>query len=68
MEEIIKALKLAIHALEMDEFGFVHKEVYDKRMEAMFACAIALGIANKIEIKELMDVLEYGQSVTKIKG
>jgi hypothetical protein len=49
MEEIIKALKLAVHALEIDEFGFIHKEVYDKRIEAMFACAIALDIANRIK-------------------
>lgn len=62
-----EALKMAIEALEIDEFGFVNRRTYDKRLSALMKCCSALEEAEKYETQVLLDQVQYGNSIVKIK-
>lgn len=62
-----EALKMAIEALEIDEFGFVNKKTHDKRLTALMKCCSALDELQKHEVHVLLDQVQYGSSVIKIE-
>lgn len=63
----VEALKMAIEALEIDEFGFVCKRTHDKRLAALMKCCSALEESEKFETQILLDQVQYGNSIIKIE-
>lgn len=64
----IEALKMAIEALEVDEFGFVCKRTHDKRLSALMKCCSALEEEDKIETHILLDQVQFGNSVVRVEN
>lgn len=68
MNKQIEALKMAIEALEVDEFGFVCKRTHDKRLSALMKCCSALEEEDKIETHILLDQVQFGNSVVRVEN